>query len=139
MFMNKVVDTIRRVGATEEDFLTAQFQGADASWYPKMQDLYDEPAVDRWKLYVFNRNVTQHVRTQRVYLNNAIATWGMSAEHSVMLPFIPFTDWFRVLHVVEPLEEWKKQALQEISNPVLYRAIEEAGYKIYNITRWRKI
>jgi hypothetical protein len=43
----------------------------------------------------------------------------------------------RMLHILIPSEEWAMEALDEISNPVLYRAIVAAGYDILKITDWR--
>ena len=135
-----VADLIHKLGATVESFLAAQFQGADAYSYPTLQSLARYPAAERWKLYMFNKSVDLHVRVQEIYLMNAMALWDLPIQDLVLLPFIPFTAWFRVLNQMdrEPPEELVAEALEELSNPALVTAIKNAGLDPTYITKWRK-
>lgn len=128
------VETIVRAGAKVKDFMDAQFQGADGLVFPEPKDLSTKLAVERWKLYMFNQTVEQHVAQQKIYANK-LAVKGMTVSEMVASS-VPFAEWFRWLYADFPVsQKIEDKAIEQLRNPKLYREVTRQGFDARKLVR----
>lgn len=132
----RAANYIFEMAAPPEEYVAVQFQGADMYHYPVPRDLSHPIAEKRWRLFVANKNVENHVRQQEIYLSKLLDK-GLSKKEAVLSEKTPFAAWFRLLFIDTPSDELIREGLEEVRNPRLLEQILERGYDTKNIMRWR--
>jgi hypothetical protein len=125
---------ILRMGADVDEYLDALFQGADKYYHPSPADLSKSFAEKRWRLYVFNRKVKNHVEQQKTYLSIYTAQHpDLRLGELMMLEELPFEDWLRFLYLEKPSQSLVESAMSQLTNPVLYKEIVKQGFDLRHL------
>ncbi len=117
---------------SEEEWIDAQFVGANPHNYPRPNNLYSPRAARNWVELCETVSTPGEIEQQKSYLEHYLHKRPGATETDVVLdPFITFESWFRVYFATQVTPALAQDAARELSRSTALRnCIQEAGFDL---------